>query len=104
VVLVCGNAKQIMLLAQVAQAAGVGTGSGLMGRPPCAAVPEAMQTQRAVASLGCIGNRVYTGLADDELYFPLPGKHMGAVTEKLATIVNANRQLASYHRARAAQR
>ena len=71
-----------------------------MGRPTCAAIPEAMRTQRGVASLGCIGNRIYTGLADDELYFALPGKHVSIVTEKLAAIVEANRQLENYHRAK----
>jgi uncharacterized protein (DUF169 family) len=100
VVLVRGNAKQVMLLAEAAQAAGVGAEAGLMGRPTCAAVPEVLRTQRAVASLGCIGNRVYTGLADDELYFALPGKQVGLVVEKLAAIVDANRELENYHRAR----
>jgi uncharacterized protein (DUF169 family) len=100
VVLVRGNAKQIMLLSEAAQAAGFGAGAGLMGRPTCAAIPEAMRSQHGVASLGCIGNRVYTGLADDELYFALPGKQVGAVVEKLAGIIEANRQLESYHRAR----
>jgi uncharacterized protein (DUF169 family) len=102
VVLICGNAKQIMLLAEAAQAAGVGAESGLMGRPTCAAVPEVQRTGRGAGSLACIGNRIYTGLADDELYYALPGKHMGLVVEKLATIINANRELESYHRARLA--
>jgi uncharacterized protein (DUF169 family) len=102
VVLMIGNARQVMLLAEAARAAGVDTGTGLMGRPTCAAIPEAMRSGHAVASLGCIGNRIYTGLADDELCFALPGKHLTAVTEKLATIVEANRQLESYHRAKLA--
>ncbi|MCI0460988.1 MAG: DUF169 domain-containing protein [Gemmataceae bacterium] len=102
VVLVRGNAKQVMLLAEAAHAAGVSAASGLMGRPTCAAIPEVLRTQRSVASLGCIGNRVYTGLANDELYFALPGKHVGAVTEKLAALVHANRELESYHRAKMA--
>jgi uncharacterized protein (DUF169 family) len=72
----------------------------LMGRPTCAALPVAMQSQRGVASLGCIGNRVYTEMADDELYYALPGKHLAAVTQKLAEIVDANRALEKYHRAR----
>jgi uncharacterized protein (DUF169 family) len=104
VVLVRGNARQIMLLAEAAQAAGVGAESPLMGRPTCAAVPEVLRTRRGAASLGCIGNRIYTGLADDELYFALPGKGLGAVVEKLATVVSANRELENYHRARACQR
>jgi uncharacterized protein (DUF169 family) len=100
-VLVRGNAKQVMLLAEAAQAAGVGAESGFMGRPTCAVVPEVLRTRRSAASLGCIGNRIYTGLADDELYFALPGEHVEAVTEKLAAIVHANRELENYHRARA---
>jgi uncharacterized protein (DUF169 family) len=100
VILVCGNAKQIMLLEEAAHAAGVGGGAALMGRPTCAVLPAAMQTQRGVASLGCIGNRVYTEMADDELYYALPGKHLAAVVGKLAEIVNANRELEKYHRAR----
>ncbi|MCI0377118.1 MAG: DUF169 domain-containing protein [Gemmataceae bacterium] len=97
VVLVRGNAKQMMLLSEAAQAAGVSGSAGLMGRPTCAAIPQAMRSQSAVASLGCIGNRIYTGLADDELYFAIPGKHLGAVVEKLASIVSANKTLENYH-------
>jgi uncharacterized protein (DUF169 family) len=103
VVLVRGNAKQIMLLTEAAQAAGAGAEAPLMGRPTCAAVPTVLQTQRSAASLGCIGNRVYTELADDELYFALPGGHLSRVVEKLVAIVNANRELESYHRARLAK-
>jgi uncharacterized protein (DUF169 family) len=102
VVLLCGNARQMMLLAEAAEAAGVGAAGGLMGRPTCATIPESMRSQRGVASLGCIGNRIYTELKDDELYFALPGKHLESVTEKLNTIVEANRQLESYHRAKLA--
>jgi uncharacterized protein (DUF169 family) len=100
VVLVRGNARQMMLLSEAALAAGAGPQAGLMGRPTCAAVPEVLRSQAGVASLGCIGNRVYTGLGDDELYFALPGKSLAAVTEKLETIVNANRALEEYHRAK----
>jgi uncharacterized protein (DUF169 family) len=100
VVLVVGNARQVMLLAESATAAGVGT-AGPMGRPTCAALPEALRTGKGVASLGCIGNRVYTELGDDEMYFVLPGKEVQAVVEKLAVIVAANRELEKYHRARA---
>jgi uncharacterized protein (DUF169 family) len=100
VVLVCGNAKQIMLLSEAAQAAGVGAATGLMGRPTCAAIPLAMSTQTGVASLGCIGNRVYTAMADDELYFAVPGKQAEAVASKLADMVKANQTLEGYHRER----
>ena len=94
VVIIAGNARQMMLLAEAAGA------TSLMGRPTCAALPQAMKTGQGVASLGCIGNRVYTGRGDDEMYFALPGSQVKAVTEKLATIVHANSELEKYHRAR----
>jgi uncharacterized protein (DUF169 family) len=100
VVLVVGNARQIMILAEAAAAAGVGTAPAVMGRPTCAAMAEVMRTDRATVSLGCIGNRVYTELSDDELYFVLPGRHANAVAAKLETLVEANRQLEAFHRAR----
>ncbi|MFQ6019568.1 MAG: DUF169 domain-containing protein, partial [Dehalococcoidia bacterium] len=78
----------------------VGHNSGLMGRPTCAMIPEAMQGGRSAMSLGCIGNRVYTGLEDDELYLAIPSGHVDALVEKLATIVAANRELETFHRAR----
>jgi uncharacterized protein (DUF169 family) len=56
-----------------------------------------MKAAQGVLSLGCIGNRVYTGLADEEMYFALPGSQVKAVAEKLATIVHANRELEKYH-------
>jgi uncharacterized protein (DUF169 family) len=102
VVLIRGNARQTMLLAEAAHAAADGSSSGfaLMGRPTCAVIPEVLRTQHGAASLGCIGNRVYTGLGDDELYFALPGQQVEAVVQKLATIVTANRELEKFHRAR----
>jgi uncharacterized protein (DUF169 family) len=102
VVLVNGNARQLMLLAEAALAAGVAAETSLMGRPTCAAIPQVLQTKRSVSSLGCIGNRVYTGQADDEFYFALPGEQIDRVVEELATIVNANRELEKYHRGKLA--
>ena len=100
VVLVRGNARQIMLLEEAAQAAGVSGPAPLMGRPTCAAIPLALRTGRGVSSLGCIGNRVYTELGDDEFYYAAPGPHINAVVAELAKIVNANVELEKYHRAR----
>jgi uncharacterized protein (DUF169 family) len=73
-----------------------------MGRPTCAALPQAMRTGQGVASLGCIGNRVYTGLGDDELYFTIPGPRIGDVVERLETVVRANGELRKYHEGRRA--
>ena len=100
VVLVSGNAKQIMLLAEAAHAAGIASDTSVVGRPTCAAIPAVMQSRRAAANLGCIGNRVYTGMPDDELYFAISGPQLAAVVDKLVGIVNANRELEKYHRSR----
>jgi uncharacterized protein (DUF169 family) len=102
VVLVRGNARQIMLVAEAARAAGIGHDGAAMGRPACAMIPEAMNTARGNTSLGCIGNRVYTGLGDTELYFTIPGLRLADVVAKLETIVHANRELEQYHQARRA--
>jgi uncharacterized protein (DUF169 family) len=103
VVLVSGNAKQMMLLAEAAHAAGIACDTSLVGRPTCAAIPAVMQSGRTAANLGCIGNRVYTDLPDDELYFVIAGPQLDAVVDKLETIVNANRELEDFHRGRVAQ-
>jgi uncharacterized protein (DUF169 family) len=99
VVLVRGNAQQLMLLAEAAGVAGTGA---TMGRPTCAVLPEAINSARTAASFGCIGNRVYTGADDTEAYFAIPGPQLGAVEENLAVIVRANQELEKFHRGRAA--
>ena len=53
-----------------------------------------------VASLGYIGNRVYTDLPEDELYVAVPGKNLEAIADQLKTITDANRSLSDYHTAR----
>jgi uncharacterized protein (DUF169 family) len=80
VVLVRGTAQQLMLLAEAAQAAGVAGTGATMGRPTCAVLPEAINSDRTAASFGCIGNRVYTGADETEAYFAIPGPQLGAVT------------------------
>ena len=102
VVIISGTPRQMMLLMEAATAAGIGTENGVMGRPTCAVIPAVIQSGRSVSSLGCIGNRVYTALSDDDFYFAFPGEHIDVLVEKLETIVNANRALAEYHQQRQA--
>jgi uncharacterized protein (DUF169 family) len=103
VVLVRGNARQLMLLSEAAQSAGVSGAGPAMGRPTCAVLPEAINTSRTSASFGCVGNRVYTGADDNDAYFAIPGAHLAAVESQLAVIVEANDTLEAFHRARARQ-
>ncbi len=99
VVLVAGRPGRLMLLLEAAGRAGVATQPGLLGRPTCMAVPAAL-AGGAVASAGCIGNRIYTDLGDDELYVAVPGRDVARVADELATIIAANDTLAGYHRDR----
>ena len=100
VVLVRGNARQLMLLAEAAQAAGVSADGATMGRPTCAVIPAAINAQRTAASFGCVGNRVYTGADENDAYYAIPGSRLDAVEAQLATIVNANNALEAFHRGR----
>jgi uncharacterized protein (DUF169 family) len=100
VVVFRGNARQLMLLSEAARSAGIFGGGDILGRPACAMIPHAGNTGGAVASFGCIGNRVYTGLADDEFYVTVPGAGLARTLERLAVILNANVQLKAFHEAR----
>jgi uncharacterized protein (DUF169 family) len=98
-VIVAGRPGRVMLLQEAAVRAGVGPDTALLGRPTCMALPASLG-RGAVASTGCIGNRVYTGLGDDELYVVVRGADMPRVVAELGTITAANAALASYHRDR----
>lgn len=101
VVLCIGKPGRLMLLQEAAIRAGVGSGTSLMGRPTCASLPAAL-AQGVVVSSACVGNRVYTDLADDELYITIPGKDIERVANELETIVSANQKLTEYHTQRKA--
>ena len=66
------------------------------------ALPASLQ-DGVVLSLGCMGNRVYTGIGEDELYFVLRGSDLAAVTDSLRTVTSANAALNEYARDRRSQ-
>jgi uncharacterized protein (DUF169 family) len=99
VVLFVGRPGRRMLLQEAALRAGVGARVPFLGRPTCMALPAAL-AGGAVASTGCIGNRVYTDVSDDELYVAVPGKDLARVADEVGTISHANSTLADYHRER----
>jgi uncharacterized protein (DUF169 family) len=100
VVIFRGNTRQIMLLSEAARSAGVFENGTVMGRPACAMIPAAAGAGASVASVGCIGNRVYTSLQDDELYLAVPAASVERTLERLDTIITANMELEKFHRAR----
>ena len=99
-ILVHGTARQLMLLSEAAQMAGAAGETPTMGRPTCAVLPQALGSGKTASSFGCIGNRVYTGLPDDEAYVAIPASRLGAIVERLRAVVRANAELETFHRAR----
>ena len=91
-----------MILNEAAGRAGVGTGAPALGRPTCMALPAALQ-HGTITSLGCIGNRTYTGLGEDELYVVVRAKDLPSVAEALHVIGGANATLRDYARGRREQ-
>jgi uncharacterized protein (DUF169 family) len=97
-----GTARHIMLLSEAARAAGLFNGGLIMGRPACAMLPQALSQGAAIASVGCIGNRVYTGLGDGELYLAVPFTVLVPLLQHLRTTLVANAELEKFHTQRAA--
>ncbi len=91
-----------MLLNEAANRAGVASGAPALGRPTCMARPASLQ-HGAILSLGCMGNRVYAGLGEDEMYFVLRGKDLAAVADSLTIITSANSTLNDYAKGRRSQ-
>jgi uncharacterized protein (DUF169 family) len=91
-----------MLLNEAAGRAGVTSGAPALGRPTCMALPASLE-HGAILSLGCMGNRVYTALGDDEMYLVLRGKDLAAVADALGVITSANAALHEYAKGRRQQ-
>ena len=99
VVLVAGRPGRVMLLQEAALRAGIASPAPLLGCPTCMALPASL-AQGVIASTGCVGNRVYTDLGEDELYAMIPGKDVARVAAEAQTIASANAKLFEYHRER----
>ena len=101
VIIAAGKPARLMRLQEAAARAGAASTLPLLGRPTCMALPAAI-AHGSVMSTGCIGNRVYTGLGDDELYLMIPGPRLADVVRELAVIASANETLLQYHQQRRA--
>ena len=102
VVLVAGRPGSVMLLQEAAQRAGITSALPLLTRPTCMALPAALKSG-VIVSAGCIGNRVYTDIGDEELYAAIPGKDLERLAEALQTIAQANATLKQFHEGRRQQ-
>jgi uncharacterized protein (DUF169 family) len=90
---------QAMILQEAALHTGVGLQLSLFGRPTCMSLPTAL-AQGMVTSAGCLGNRVYTGLDEDEIYVLVPGRVLQRIADALQGIAESNSKMTDYHRER----
>jgi uncharacterized protein (DUF169 family) len=91
-----------MLLSEAAGRAEVASGMPALGRPTCMALPAALQ-HGSILSLGCMGNRVYTELGEDEMYVVVRGRDVAAIADALGVITSANAALDEYAKGRRQQ-
>jgi len=99
-VIVAGVPGRLMLLNEAATRSGTEL-QPFFGRPTCMAIPAALG-QGVVSSTGCIGNRIYTDLPDNEMYTVIAGDRVAAIADALTQITAANAALTEYHQARRA--
>jgi uncharacterized protein (DUF169 family) len=90
---------QAMILQEAALRTGVGLHLSAFGQPACMSLPSVLN-QEIATSAGCLGNRVYTGLADDELYVLVPGNLLPTIADAVQEIAESNEKTTEYHRAR----
>jgi uncharacterized protein (DUF169 family) len=104
VVVVAARPAQAMLLYEAALKAGAGDAlTNLLGRPGCAVLPLTANSRSVALSFGCIGNRTFTGLGDDELYVCVPGDRWDAVQARLAEVRGANAAMREHYTAQQAR-
>jgi uncharacterized protein (DUF169 family) len=101
VVLIAGRPGRMMLLQEAAGRARQAV-APMLGRPTCMAVPAVLAASPVVSSFGCVGNRVYTSLGDDQFYVVVNATALESLVAELGTIVGANATLAEYHQQRRA--
>ena len=98
VIVIAAQPAHAMLLYEAALQAGLTSAlMSTLGRPACAALPLALQTDSAALSLGCKGNRTFTNLPDDEMYLCIPGEKWPAFLEQFALIAQANDAMGAYY-------
>lgn len=103
-VLIAARPASAMLIHEAALRAGAGNAlANTMGRPACAALPLAKNTGMTSLSLGCMGNRTYTGLAAEDMYVCIPANHWESVVAGIGQIDKANGEMRAFYLERQAQ-
>ena len=102
VLLLFANSRQGLVLSEALGRVDGGVPPA-MGRPACAAVPQALNHDRATMSLGCCGARAYLdALSDDVAMWALPGSRLDRYCEQITGFARANKTLTMFHERRRA--
>ena len=103
VVVVSAGPAQAMLLYEAAVQCGAsGAVMNVLGRPGCAILPLVQNGGSVALSLGCKGNRTFTGLPDAEMYVAVAYAHWDSICRYLAQVDAANQTLGNYYAAKQA--
>jgi uncharacterized protein (DUF169 family) len=103
-ILIAAKPAAAMFIYESALRAGAGNAlANILGRPACAVLPLASKTGLASLSLGCMGNRTFTGLPDEELYVCIPSGHWSKVLAKSIEIGRANAAMKQFYQDRQTQ-
>jgi uncharacterized protein (DUF169 family) len=87
VVLVVCNPEQGMIMGEST------TSAKLMGAPTCQAIPFAYNQQQIGISLGCVTNRIRTGIKPSDLVVTIPGGELQGFSTKLRARAKANKEV-----------
>ncbi len=74
-----------------------------LGRPTCAALPQAINTGQPTTSLGCAGMRTFTGVPDELLLAVVPGTDLPRFAGALERTLAANAAMQQFYDAHQAQ-
>jgi uncharacterized protein (DUF169 family) len=100
VVVLSAKPSQAMLIYEAAIKAGASTGlTNALGRPACAVLPLTIATGQASLSLGCRGNRTFTGIGNDEMYVAIPGNKWAEVVSSVADTCTADATMTAHYSA-----
>jgi len=99
IVLVWVTAKQAMLCGEsVGSAAWTAQPTTVTGRPACAALPRAMSSGAPAMSIGCIGMRTFTEIADDRILLTVPAAGLERFVVAVERITAANEAMLRIYR------
>lgn len=98
VVLVWLTPAQAMLFSEAAGTASwAGSPTTATGRPACAVLPLAMVNGRPSLSLGCMGMRTFTEVAEDRMVAAIPADKLDEFSAALERTMAANAQMQSFY-------